>query len=40
MFLVALMAAEKRRWFNFPTGDEFWIVWVDPPIGSWIAIDE
>jgi hypothetical protein len=40
MLLVALTAAEKRRWSNFWTADESWIKMVDPPTGSWMTIDE
>jgi hypothetical protein len=40
MLLAALTAAEKRRWLNFWFDDGSWIIWVDPPIGSWMTIDE
>jgi hypothetical protein len=39
MLLAALMAAKKRRWFNFWTGDESWMIWVNPLTGSWMTID-
>jgi hypothetical protein len=40
MLLAALMAAEKGRRLDVWNCDEFWIMWVNPHAGSWMAIDE
>jgi hypothetical protein len=40
MLLTALTIAEKRRWVNFETGDESWLMRVNPATRAWTAIDE
>jgi hypothetical protein len=40
MFLAALTATEKQRWFTFWSGDESWIMWANALNGSWITMDE
>jgi hypothetical protein len=33
------MTVEKRMWGNSWTGDEPWIMWISPQIGSWMTIE-
>jgi hypothetical protein len=40
MLLTALTIAEKRRWVNFETSDESWLMRVNPATRTWMAIDE
>jgi hypothetical protein len=37
---AALMIVEQRRWANFLTDDESWIMWIRPPTGSGMTMDE
>jgi hypothetical protein len=37
---VALTTAEKPKGVNFWTGDQSCVMWVSPPTGSWMTIDE
>jgi hypothetical protein len=40
ILLATLTTGEKQRWLNCWTGDESWIMWVNPGTGSWMTIDE
>jgi hypothetical protein len=40
MHLAAVTVAEKRGWSDFWTGDESWIMWVNPSTGSRMTVGE